>query len=311
MQAYLHNIKLRPGGEAPPGEPQMKAPTPVTSSLWTNLIAGSIAGSVAKTAVAPLDRIKIMAQVGKLEWNGMLHLHRQIADVMKNEGILSLWRGNGAMVLRVVPYAGIHYALHEALDNVLKADRERATVTGKFLAGAGAGAGATLCTYPLDVLRARMAIASGGGRPTLKQVASEMYRYQGGGFHSFFKGLLPTLLGIVPYSGITWMTYETLKEYADLMPDSMQRAGVTNKVACGMVAGLVGQSVTYPLDVVRRRMQVQASEEGLVVVVRDIMKRGGWKAFFRGLSLNWFKGPIATTISLNTFDFMKQYREQQ
>lgn len=62
----------------------------------------------------------------------------------------------------------------------------------------------------------------------------------------------PTIWGILPYAGLKFFVYETLKGH--LPEDS--RPSLPGKLACGAVAGVVGQTVTYPLDVVRRQMQV-------------------------------------------------------
>lgn len=82
------------------------------------------------------------------------------------------------------------------------------------------------------------------------------------------------------------------------------------QVLCGMVAGLVGQSVTYPLDVIRRRMQVK-HEGAMWEVMKGSFQAGGTRALFKGLSLNWFKGPLATTVSLNTFEYIKAFVQKQ
>jgi hypothetical protein len=62
----------------------------------------------------------------------------------------------------------------------------------------------------------------------------------------------PTLIGILPYAGLKFYIYEDLKSR---VPEVYKRS-VILKLSCGALAGLFGQTLTYPLDVVRRQMQV-------------------------------------------------------
>ena len=75
-------------------------------------------------------------------------------------------------------------------------------------------------------------------------------------------------------------------------------------LAAGALAGLAGQSVTYPLDVARRRMQVggAAGQGGAAAVLRRAVAAEGAGALFKGLSLNWLKGPLATAVSFTAFE---------
>lgn len=80
----------------------------------------------------------------------------------------------------------------------------------------------------------------------------------------------------------------------------------------GATAGLVGQSVTYPLDVVRRRMQTDgmrsvAMRMSAMQTFRHVVQTQGITGLYRGLALNWVKGPIAVSISFTTFDFLKHF----
>jgi hypothetical protein len=88
------------------------------------------------------------------------------------EGILGLWRGNSATLLRVLPYAGLHFMTHEALEQHLRKHQEgqRLSPVNRFAAGAGAGFMSTLATYPLDVIRARMAVAATTTTPTYVKI---------------------------------------------------------------------------------------------------------------------------------------------
>jgi solute carrier family 25 protein 42 len=135
-----------------------------------------------------------------------------------------------------------------------------------------------------------------------------------------FRGLGPTLAGIVPYSGVTWLAYTTLRERAELAAAAAAASGDASAqaaswlspqlrtLAAGAVAGLVGQSATYPLDVARRRMQVGGAqgEGGALAVLARAVRAEGVAVLFKGLSLNWFKGPVATAVSFAAFDALSR-----
>jgi len=76
---------------------------------------------------------------------------------------------------------------------------------------------------------------------------------------------------------------------------------------CGAIAGLLGQSASYPLDIVRRRMQTATLTGTTYSTIRStittvVRQEGVIKGLYKGLSLNWVKGPIAVGISFTTFD---------
>ena len=114
------------------------------------------------------------------------------ANIMiKDAGIFSLWRGHSTTIIRVAPFAGISYASHDYTENAFKKhlQSDKLPIALKFIAGSVGGFVGTLFTYPLDVLRVRLALI-----PGITWVAAIT---QGG----LFQGLSPTLLGIIPYSG--------------------------------------------------------------------------------------------------------------
>jgi solute carrier family 25 protein 42 len=67
---------------------------------------------------------------------------------------------------------------------------------------------------------------------------------------------------------------------------------------------------TYPLDVVRRRMQIDPAHAprytGIMHALTTIYREEGLiSGLYKGLSMNWIKGPISVGISFSVFDFVK------
>ena len=343
------------------------------SSALESLLAGGVAGAVAKTAIAPADRVKIIFQVDSKRAFSVRDAFAVARDIVNREGVYGLWRGNGVMMARVVPYAGVSFASYpryeaafrgffsEARDGAgasFEKDEQKPTsssVLTKFLAGSAAGATATAMTYPLDLMRARYAAAgavpglvfeSAGNGADLKTAANanaksptrrRLFRdlaavFRREGLRGLYGGMTPTLLGIVPYAGISFATFETLKSrYAETraFDKNANRDGFSTKTSSsddsempvglrllfGGVAGLFAQSVTYPLDIVRRRIQVVGAKGGYVSpwrVLVDIAKTEGLrKGLYKGVTMNWLKGPVSVAVSFFVNDSVKAYLREQ
>jgi hypothetical protein len=139
-----------------------------------NLIAGGMAGMVAKSVVAPIDRIKILYQVSAKEFR-VWDVPRVARKIMEEEGIEALWKGNTATLIRVFPYSGIQFMVfdkckafyldrhedHRARNPTQVLPNSRGfglSPVESLIAGSIAGAISVLCTYPLDVTRAQLAV---------------------------------------------------------------------------------------------------------------------------------------------------------
>ncbi len=294
-------------------------------NLTKSLAAGGLAGAIAKTVIAPLDRVKIIFQTTDKKFTARAVV-KQLRLTVETDGIRGLWRGHSATLARVMPYAGIQFVSFDSYKSLLMRDGEtRLTPGRRLLAGSMAGATSVICTYPLDLLRARMAVlnaAQGGMRHNFRVVL------KADGPAGLYSGLTPTLVGILPYAGLAFGTFETLK-IGIMNHQGTEAVSAAQRFYCGVLAGIFAQTFTYPLDIVRRRMQtdglhglkVQNSSEGGTQTLKPVRKytsilqtlrhvaenegvRGG---LFKGLSMNWIKGPIAHGISFTAFDLLKKY----
>ncbi|KAJ1421069.1 Mitochondrial carrier protein [Sesbania bispinosa] len=287
------------------------------------LLAGGLAGGFAKTVVAPLERVKILFQTRRAEFQST-GLSGSVIRIAKTEGFLGFYRGNGASVARIIPYAALHYMSYEeyrrwimqTFPNVWKGP------TLDLVAGSLSGGTAVLFTYPLDLIRTKLAyqIVSPTKLNASGMVNNEqIYRgildclaktYREGGIRGLYRGVAPTLFGIFPYAGLKFYFYEEMKRH---VPEEYKKS-IMAKLTCGSVAGLLGQTFTYPLEVVRRQMQVQklvasdnAELKGTLKSIVLIAQKQGWKQLFSGLSINYIKVVPSVAIGFTVYDTMKLY----
>lgn len=268
-----------------------------------SLVSGALAGAMAKTVIAPLDRTKIVFQISQTpySWRGVGEFLR---ETCAKEGVRGLWRGNSATAARIAPYAAVQFTAHEHWKRLLgvatpeEAKRNRGL---HFLAGSLAGVTSQSATYPLDLARARMAVTSSGG---LFEVLLTVSTNEG--FAALYRGYLATVLGVIPYAGVSFFTYDSLK-HAFFDKFGYEQGPMVN-LALGGVAGVLGQTSSYPLDVLRRRLQTSNTihKHPIVTTISHIYSTEGWRGFFKGLSMNWVKGPIAVGISFSTYDSIKK-----
>eukprot|EP00164_Ancoracysta_twista_P002352 GFYU01003111.1.p1 GENE.GFYU01003111.1~~GFYU01003111.1.p1 ORF type:complete len:305 (-),score=8.62 GFYU01003111.1:115-1029(-) len=277
-------------------------------------IAGGVAGCVAKTAISPFERAKILYQVGSKQYpyTGVFPgVFRTIHQIFKNEGVRGMWKGNSSTVARIFPYAAIQFTAFENFKAVTKDIDTVPRVWLNLVGGACAGATAVVVTYPLDLVRARLAV----------QVHVHYYEgiadclrklYAEGSVAALYKGANVTLLGIFPYAGINFATYEQLKGWYQTRANTTEWP-ITMRLICGGLAGAIGQTATYPLDVLRRRMQTSGMGEGGTVYnykgawqgVSEIYRKEGVRALFRGIGINYLKVTPLVGLSFATFEQMK------
>jgi len=288
--------------------------------ILINLVSGGIAGGIAKTAIAPLDRSKIWFQTHETKNYRFRYAWRWLRHGYRSDGLLSLWRGNTATMARIVPYSAINFMSFEQYKRLLEVSPSSASYR-RFIAGSLAGATGQLLTYPLDRARAIMAVTPGKEYRNLVTVFFKIYREEG--LVAMYRGLSPTLLGVIPYAGTSFFTYETLKQAAvsrrraqavsveasspHSLPSTLERLGA------GAVAGLLGQTASYPLDIVRRRMQTarQLGKGGkyrsVGTALQVIWAQEGMRGLYKGLSMNLIKGPMAVSIAYTVNDYARIY----
>ncbi|GAB5373237.1 hypothetical protein AAMO2058_001733000 [Amorphochlora amoebiformis] len=274
------------------------------------MVAGGTAGAISRTCVAPLDRMKILfqTQTDPPKYRGVLHA---LSVITKEEGVLGLWRGNFANCFRIIPKTAVQYGsfavwrpladkyLSMGITGSSKSNKTSKGVSalGKVLsAGMLAGLTAQIVTYPLDTVRARLTVDAGGKLNGMFGTLFAIIRHEG--FPALYKGIFPTLCGSVPYVGIEFSVYATLKAsaYIPKLPNSTELT-VLGKLFCGGAAAMVGQTITYPFDLIRRRMQVAGYSQEM----------RSFFALYKGLWPNYLKSVPAVAITWLVYEEMMEF----
>ncbi|XP_034942907.1 calcium-binding mitochondrial carrier protein SCaMC-2 isoform X1 [Chelonus insularis] len=278
----------------------------ITGMWWRHLLAGGIAGAVSRTCTAPLDRIKVYLQVHGTRHCNMTNCLRYM---LKEGGIFSLWRGNGINVLKIGPETALKFMAYEQVKRSIKGnDSRELRIDERFMAGSIAGGISQSAIYPLEVLKTRLALRKTGEFSGILDAAKKIYAQ--GGLRSFYRGYIPNLIGILPYAGIDLAVYETLKNrYLKTHTDNEQPAFWV-LLLCGTASSTAGQVCSYPLALVRTKLQAELSPGNspntMIGVFQDIIQREGIRGLYRGLTPNFLKVAPAVSISYVVYERFRQ-----
>ncbi|MCJ1362671.1 hypothetical protein MMC16_001777 [Acarospora aff. strigata] len=324
-------------------------------------LAGGLAGCAAKTIVGPLDRVKILFQASNPQfakytgsWFGVVTAMR---DINRQDGMRGLFRGHSATLLRIFPYAAIKFLAYEQIRAVIIRDKSQETPWRRLISGSLAGITSVFFTYPLEVIRVRLAFETKrDSRSSLTSICKQIYREQPrlpqaappttlssstspistvvtstvastsatlqtvtprSGLANFYRGFAPTLWGMLPYAGMSFLTHDTASDWlrhpsiaahttipnptpnlpshpTDIQTHKPPPLTYWAELLAGGLAGLVSQTASYPLEVIRRRMQVGGAvgdghRLGMAETAGRIWGERGWRGFWIGLTIGYFK----------------------
>lgn len=278
-------------------------------------------------------------------------------DINKQDGVRGLFRGHSATLLRIFPYAALKFLAYEQIRTVIIAGPAQETPLRRLLSGSLAGITSVFFTYPLEVIRVRLAFETkNSARSSLSSICSQIYHEhppkaplpaasgpvaatlpasvslsaapRPAGLVNFYRGFSPTLLGMLPYAGMSFLTHDTATDWLrhpsishyTTLPSSKptittqsssrpQRQILKSwaELLAGGIAGLVSQTASYPLEVIRRRMQVGgAVGDGHRLRIGETAGRiwgeKGWRGFWVGLSIGYLKVVPMAAVSFFVYE---------
>jgi len=255
-----------------------------------------------KTAVAPIERVKLLLQVQAVSKQlSESQKYKGIVDcfvrIPKEQGVGAFWRGNLANVIRYFPTQALNFAFKDKYKDMFLSGVDKKTQFWRFFAGnlaSGGAAGATsLCfVYPLDFARTRLAADVGKGDAReftgLGNCLAKVFKTDG--LKGLYQGFGVSVQGIIIYRAAFFGLYDTAK-------------GMTGKTnifvswAIAQCVTTVSGIVSYPFDTVRRRLMMQSGRKGGDILYtgtldcwRKIAAQEGGGAFFKGAFSNVLRG---------------------
>ncbi|CAA6669425.1 unnamed protein product [Spirodela intermedia] len=288
-----HQQQQRPSQQALHQQPQI--------GTWPHLLAGGIAGAVSKTCTAPLARLTILFQVQGMHSDvsalSKASIWREASRIVCEEGVRAFWRGNLVTIAHRLPYSSISFYAYERYKLRLCCCRFVSSVIRWWLGGITAAS----MTYPLDLVRTRLAAQTNS--IYYRGITHALYAIcRDEGVRGLYKGLGATLLGVGPSIAISFSVYEKLRSVWQLERPSDNVALVS--LACGSLSGIASSTVTFPLDLVRRRMQL---EGGLFAAFRDIVQSEGLRGLYRGILPEYYKVVPSVGIVFLTYESLKSF----
>lgn len=299
-------------------------------------LAGLLSGVMTRGIVQPLDVFKIRFQLqieshssSKAKYHGLRHT---FVTMLKEEGVVSFWKGHmAAQYLSAVYMTAQFYGVDLVTRNIYTwmPGMNSSTVSRTAVVSGGGFCGAimaTLISFPFDVVRTRVvaqpttnwnnpnAIYYKNTRNALYQIVTRE------GFRGLYKGVLPQLLSMGPTAALQFASYNLFTENWIKWRRERGNAnelGYFNKFICGALSGAVSKTLIYPLDTVRKRLQVQGFEagrsslgetpqyKGMTNCIATIFRQEGMTAFYKGYVPGMGKALLASGLYFSLFEVFK------
>ena len=261
-----------------------------------NLFCGAIAGAASRTFTAPLE-------LKKLQLQNPFIPNTTIRSVIQKEGILYLWKGNFTNCIRIAPQTAINYTVFKETKKLKLFKSEN---KNNYFSATVSAFIATMVSYPLDNARGRLALQTNNNH--YKSLTDVLRKVP---FKQLYNGLNMTLIGFLPYNAMSFTIYSNLRDnkYFNNLPYC--------QLINGGLAGLGAVSITYPSDLIRRRLQLQGFDKsvpkynGIIDCILKIIKTDGFTGLYRGLLACYIKVFPTMGIQFATLDYLKSLNKQQ
>jgi len=291
-------------------------------------IAGAASGAVTRLLCQPLDvakiRLQLQVEVGVLrKYKNLVHL---LATMPREEGMVALWKGHVPAQLLSVTYGLASFAVFESLaasmgTSRVLTDNPQYKLVLNFVCGGLGGCAGTVASFPFDVLRTRFVAQNSAVYTSSIQATKHLYRE--GGVAAFYKGLVPALLAVAPQAALQFGFYSLLTNLLDSLVTKKDeefgaRITVLGSLSCGGLAGMGSKAILYPLDVVKKRLQISGWEKGRAGLgvtpvysnmsncFKEMLLKEGVSSLYKGFTPALIKAVSTTSLHFMAYEYVCQ-----
>jgi solute carrier family 25 (adenine nucleotide translocator) protein 4/5/6/31 len=236
--------------------------------------------------------------------------------IHSEQGMGAFWRGNFTNIIRYFPTQAFNFAFKDAIKSLFpKTDPKKnfwSFFAVNMASGGLAGAGSLCIVYPLDYARTRLASDVGGKERVFKGLGDCLVKTAKGpgGVMSLYNGFGVSVVGIIPYRGVYFGVFDTLKAWNPYAKQN-NLIGFASKFAVAQTAAIAAGFVSYPFDTVRRRLQMQAEKppeqwvyRGTLHCAQKILADEGMNGMFKGVMANVLR-TVGAALVLVLYDSAK------
>ena len=307
------------------------------TSPMKDALSGGMAGAVSKTAVAPIERVKLLMQLefsltnknrGDGRRLGALEIAR---NVYRDEGMLAFWRGNTPNVIRQGGTSAMNFFFMDWYKGAIRplltrshqlgsdeeTRRKRRAFVSSFLSGGLAGGTTTSILYPIEFMRTRLAMDVGRGTKEaprlyaggMRDVCASIWRTDG--LFGFYQGFGIALLGVVVYRALHLGGYDVIK--TEIVHRKMgEDLSWTERFVAAQAVSVFAGTACYPIDSVRRRLMMQAGipkgqrrYANSADCFLKVFAEEGHRGLFLGLGPNLVRS-VGAALLLVSYDAIKE-----
>jgi solute carrier family 25 (adenine nucleotide translocator) protein 4/5/6/31 len=294
-----------------------------TTDFLIDFALGGVSGGIAKTITAPIERVKLIIQTqdanpkilsGEVpRYTGIVNCFTRVTS---EQGFAAFWRGNFTNVIRYVPTQAFNFAFKDTFKKIFPRYDPKTQFWPFFAvqmaSGGLAGAACLVIVYPLDYARTRLASDVGSGHRDFNGLSDCLMKTARGpkGFLGLYNGFGVSVIGIIPYRGVYFGMYDSLREKNPYKKD-LGMMGIASKFAVAQVTAITAGYASYPFDTVRRRLQMQSEKpkeiwvyKGTAHCFSKVMADEGITAFFKGAGANVLR-TVGSAMVLVLYDQFK------
>ncbi|XP_015937181.1 ADP,ATP carrier protein 1, mitochondrial [Arachis duranensis] len=298
-------------------------------NFFIDFMMGGVSAAVSKTAAAPIERVKLLIQNQDemIKQGRLAQPYKGIGDcfsrTIADEGVVSLWRGNTANVIRYFPTQALNFAFKDYFKRLFNFKKDRdgywKWFAGNLASGGAAGASSLFFVYSLDYARTRLAndakAAKKGGGDRQFNGLVDVYKktLASDGIAGLYRGFNISCVGIIVYRGLYFGMYDSLKPV--LLTGSLQDSFFASFALGWLITNGAGLA-SYPIDTVRRRMMMTSGTavkyKSSMDAFTQILQNEGAKSLFKGAGANILRaiagaGVLAGYDKLQVIMFGKKY----